>query len=86
MSRPKKKPKAVVMSKTAVRELETRVAKKMVVLSMAYLMDEFSYDSEAICDFYDGLERYLNAIDEKLITIKQVENIIKEHCDIQIKW
>lgn len=86
MSRPKKKPKAVVMSKTAVKELESYIAKKMVVLSMAYPMDEFSYDKEALCDFYDGLERYLNAIDEKLITIKAVEKIIREHCGIDIRW
>lgn len=86
MSRPKKKPKAVVMSKTAVRELEEHIAKKMIILSLAYLMDEFSYDKEAICDFYDGLERYLNAIDSKLITIKEVEKIIKENCGINIRW
>lgn len=86
MSRPKKKPKTIVMSKTAVKRFEEDVAKKMIVLSMAYLMDEFDYDSTAICDFYDGLERYLNAIDTKLITIRQVENIIKEHCGINIRW
>ena len=86
MSRPKKKPKATVMSKTAVRELEEHIAKKMIVLSMAYLMDEFEYDREAICDFYDGLVRYLNAITDKLITIKQVEEIIKEHTGLNIRW
>jgi hypothetical protein len=86
MSRPKKKPKAVMMSKRALGELESDIAKKMVVLSMAYLMDEFSYDKKALCDFYDGLERYLNAIDEKLITIKTVEEIIYEHCGIVIRW
>lgn len=85
MSRPKKKPKTMVMSKTAVADLERHVARKMVVLSLAYLMDEFDYDREAIVAFYEGLERYLNAIDQKLITINQVEKIIKENCELEVK-
>jgi len=86
MSRPKKQPKSIVMSKTALKDLKEDIARKMIALSMAYLMDEFNYDSKALCDFYDGMERYLNAIDEKLITIQKVEEIIKEHSNIELKW
>lgn len=74
------------MSKTALKNLKEDIARKMIALSMAYLMDEFNYDAEALCDFYDGMERYLNAIDEKLITLQKVGEIIKEHSNIELKW
>ena len=86
MSRPKKKIKKIEMSKTAFRRLQDDMARKMIALSMSYLMDEFNYDAKALCDFYDGMERYLNAIDEKLITLHKVEEIIKEHANVELKW
>lgn len=82
--RPKKQ-KNVVMSKTAVRKLEEDVMKKMLILSAAYLMDEFGYSEDAICEYWDGLTRYCDAIDEKFITLNSVRQIIYEHTGLDIR-
>lgn len=78
-----KKHKNVVMSKTAVRKLEEDVTKKILILSAAYLMDEFDYSEDAICDYWDGLTRYVDAIDQKLITLDKVCAIIQEHTGLE---
>ena len=84
MSRPKKKQKAVMMSKTKMYELEKETLYKVLVLSAGYLMDEFDYSDEAIIDYWDGIIRYFGAIDQKLITLDKVRNIIEEHTGLKI--
>lgn len=83
MSRPKKT-KTVVMTKSKARAMEDELTYKIIILTIAYLMDEFNYSDDAICDFWDGMVRYLDAIDQKLITVDKVRKIIKEHTGMEI--
>lgn len=81
----RKKQKSVVMSKTAVHKLEEEVMQKMLILSAAYLMDDWDYSEQAICDYWDGLTRYVDAIDQKYITLDKICWIIQEHTGIEFK-
>lgn len=83
MSRPLDKPRW--MDKKAIRKLEEDIWKKTMTLAASYLMDEFNYNEDAICDFWDGMNKYVEAIGDKLITVNKVQAIIYEHTGIKIK-
>lgn len=83
MSRPKHT-KTITISKTQLRKHDDEIVQKMIILSAAYLMDEMDYSDDRIVDYWEGLTRYAEAIDEKLITIRQVNNIIEEKTGLKL--
>lgn len=85
MSRPKKG-KSRWMDERALKKLETDVANKVIALDMAYHMDSFDYNKEQIIEYYKGMERYMNAISDHLVTLKQVCDIIEEYTGIRVEW
>ena len=72
------------MSKTKLRKLEDETAAKMIMLSAAYLMDEFDYDEDRIVAYWEGLTHYAEAIKEKLISVQQVAQIIKARTGLKM--
>ena len=78
--------KARWMDKKAINKLESETWKKEMILSAAYLMDEFGYDEERVCEFWDGMNRYLDAVKGHIITINKVIDIIEKHTGIKILW
>lgn len=86
MSRPKKQ-KSITISKTQLRRHDDEVVQKMIILSAAYLMDEMDYSEDRIVEYWEGLTRYAEAIDQKLITIRQVNDIIEQHTGLKLgEW
>lgn len=83
MSRPKKQ-KQVTISKTKLRKFEEETAAKMIMLSAAYLMDEFDYNEDQLIAYWEGLTRYAEAIDQKLISVRQVAQLIEEHTGLKM--
>lgn len=84
MSRPKKQ-KQVYMSKGKVRRMEQDAMHKCMILSAAYLMDDLGYTDDEIIDYWDSLVRWLDAIDEKTLTINKVCEIIEQARGLKIK-
>lgn len=86
MSRPKKQ-KTITISKTQLQRHDNEVVQKMIILSAAYLMDEMDYNEDKIIAYWDGLTRYADAISEKLITVRQVNDIIEQHTGLKLgEW
>ena len=73
------------MTDKQIKKLEDEAWKKCAILTTAYVMDELGYDEDKIMDFHDHLDKWIDAIDEHLITIDQVCKIIEEHTGIKIK-
>lgn len=86
MSRPKHT-KTITISRQQLRKHDDEIAVKMIILSAAYLMDEMDYDEDRIIDYWNGLTRYADAIDKKLITIRQVNDIIEQKTGLKLgEW
>lgn len=86
MSRPKvRKPKTTItVTQRDLQRLQERATARALILAASYLMDDFEYDPDAILDFWDGISRYAEAIDQKLISIQKVTQIIEEHTGLKL--
>ena len=73
------------MDEKQIRKIESETWQKCMILSAAYLMDEFGYDEDRVISYWDGLTRYLDAIDQKIITMDKVCDIIHEHTGLDLK-
>lgn len=84
MSRPKKN-KYRWMDDRQIKKIEDTIGQRVIILSAAYLMDEFDYSEEAIVEYWEGMLRYMDAIDKKLITIDKVCEIIETHTGLHFQ-
>ena len=57
-----------------------------MILTIAYLMDELSYDEDKCLAIWEGVARYAEAVDGKLITMQKVCDIINNATGLQIRW
>lgn len=75
----KKKPKLMTRSE------EEKLFKKFMILTTAYLMEETEFNSEEkIIQFYTGLDLWLQAVNDHVITIKKVKDIIEEQTGLKV--
>ena len=86
MSRPKiRKPKTTItVTQRDLQRLEEKATARALILAASYLMDDFGYDPDQILDFWDGVARYADAIDQKIISIRTVTKIIEEHTGLML--
>lgn len=76
MGNKSKSKKPEVMSRSNVNKLLS----KFLVLTIAYLMEETEFNSvEKLMDFYDGILRWLNAVQDHLITVNKARELVEEH-------
>ena len=78
--------KKVEMTPRKVEQLAREASAKAMILFAGYLMDDQDFDAERICEVWDGVTRYAEAIDNKLITLSKVCEIINEHTGLNIRW
>lgn len=81
MSVPKaRKPKThITLTQRDITRIREEATARALVLATAYLMDDMDYDEDRLLDFWDGVARYADAIDTKLISINTVTQLIEEH-------
>lgn len=86
MSVPKaRKPKThVTLTQKDIMKIREEATARALVLATAYLMDDMDYDEDRLLDFWDGVARYANAIDTKLISIRTVTDLIEEHTGLSL--
>lgn len=78
--------KKIEITPRKLKEIRDDTAKQMIVLMLAYLMDEVDYSADKLIETYNALTRYVEAIDNKLISVKTVENILAEQAELEIRW
>ena len=83
-----RKPKSTVtLTRKDLERFQVDQIQKAFILTAAYLMDDFNYDPEQLVDFWEGVVRYADAIDSKLISLQKVTEIIEEHTGLKLgKW
>ena len=74
--------KGIWMDEKKIRRMEQDTWKKCIILSTAYLMDEFDYRDDKIEEYLNGLDRYMDALEDHLITMDQVCDIIFERTGV----
>ena len=84
MKTKRKSERPQLLYKRDIRKMEMDIAHKMQVLLLSYLMDELDYDADKIIEVNAAMNRYLEAIEEKLITVRTVEQIIEENTGLHI--
>lgn len=82
MSRDKKK----TLTPRKIQEIKTEAMGQAMILTIAYLMDELSYDEDKCLAIWEGVARYAEAVDGKLITMQKVCDIINNATGLQIRW
>ena len=78
--------KKIEITPRKLKEIRDDTAKQMIVLMLAYLMDEVDYSADKLIETYNALTRYVEAIDNKLISVKTVENSLAEQAELEIRW
>lgn len=78
--------KKVEITPKKLQAIKMEAIGQTMVLTIAYLMDELGYDEDRCLDVWDGVARYADAIDEKLITMNKICDIINEHTGLNIHW
>ena len=89
----KRKPNAnICLTKADVRKLKSDITAKATmyatILFMAYIMEDPGVDcnEDKLCEIFEGVQRYMEAVDDHLITIRQVCDIIKNHTGLDIQY
>lgn len=92
VKKPKSKKKPVTLTQRQLKEYTRQVSDESVTRSIclfiAYMMSEkeIEFDSERIIELVDGITRWTEAVDEHLISIRQVAAIIEEHTGLRLDW
>ena len=63
-----------------------KAVKRTLIMVAAYLMEELDWDDDRLCEFYDAIVRWCDAVDKHWISIDQVIKIINEKTGATIKW
>lgn len=78
--------KKIEITPRKLDEIKKDTAGQMMILLVAYLMDELNYEPEKIIEVWQGVERYSEAIDSHLLSLNTVCKIIGEHTGLEIRW
>lgn len=78
--------KKIEVTPRKLQEIKDDTAKQMILLLLAYLMDEVDYSAEKLIDVYNSLTRYVAAINDHLISVKAIQSIIKNNTNLEIRW
>ena len=60
--------------------------KRTLILCAAYLMEEDGWDDDRIIDFYNGIVRWSDAVDQHFISINNVIEMVNDKTGLQIRW
>ncbi len=85
MSKPKKN-KKVELTPRKVQEIKVEAMGQAMILTIAFMMDELNFDDEKCLEIWEGVARYAEAVDSKLITMNKICKIINEHTGLNIRW
>ena len=92
VKKPKNKKKPVLLTQHQLDELKTSISRdavtKSVCLFIAYMMEEeeINFDADRIGEMVDGIDGWAGAIDDHLISLRNVADIIKEKTGMVVKW
>lgn len=78
--------KKVEMTPRKIDEIAKEASAKAMILFAAYLMEDEDFDAERICKVWDGVTRYAEAVDSKLISLQKICNIINDYTGLKIRW
>lgn len=82
----KKKTKKVELTPRKIQEIKTEALGQAMILTIAFLMDELNYDGDECVEIWNGVARYAEAVDKKLLTMNKVCGIINNATGLEIKW
>ena len=85
MPKPRKN-KKVELTPRKVKEIKTEALGQAMILTLGYLMDEMDYDPDALLGVWEGVVRYAEAVDSKLISMQKVCDIINKSTGLNIRW
>lgn len=78
--------KKVELTPRKVAEIKRDAATQMMIMLAAYLMDYEGFDDKQIVDAWQGVTRYAEAVNDKLISLNKVCKIINENTGLDIRW
>lgn len=82
----KREGKKTVLTASQYRAMKTEALGQCFLLTAAYLMEEMEKPAEEICELWDGVARYAEAVDKKYITMERVCKILSEHTGLDVHW
>lgn len=78
--------KKIELTPRKIDEIAKEASAKAMILFAAYLMDDEDFNAERICEVWDGVTRYADAVDKKLISLDKVCGIINNYTGLKIRW
>ena len=82
----KRKDKRVLMTQAQWRATKAEALGQCFLLVACYLMEEMDKPAEEICELWDGVARYSEAVDQKLITMTKVCKILSDYTGTDVRW
>lgn len=79
MKKKKKGTKQTLISKT-------KIVQRMLLLTGAYLMEEYDWDDEKLIEYYNKIAEWSDAIDKHIISCKTVAEIINKQTGAEVRW
>lgn len=80
------KDKRITITPRKLQEIKTEAIGQTFLLVAVYLMDEVGYKEDKILEIWDGITRYADAVQNKVITMNRVCKILEEHTGIKVRW
>ena len=78
--------KKVEITPKKLEDIKKDVAGQTLILVIGYMMDEMDYDADHLIDIWNGVSRYAEAVDSKLISLNKVCDIINQNTWLGIRW
>ena len=66
--------------------IKQEVAGQMMILTLAYLMEDEDFDENRLIGVWSGLTRYSEAVNSHLISLKKICEIINKSTGLEIRW
>ena len=63
-----------------------RIVQRMLLLTGAYLMEDYGWDDEKLVEYYTKIAEWSDAIDQHLISCKTVAEIINKQTGEEVRW
>lgn len=81
-----RKNKKVELTPRKVKEIKTEAMGQAMILTIAYLMDELDFDEDRCLEIWEGVSRYAEAVDTKLLSMRKICDIINANTGLNIRW